>query len=277
MCGVWVSCEKSSENLLIPIEGKSFNEEVRINDIFEIRSRSIQAFPADPEEALQGENFFFKFTSSESSYSQLNMEVKFTAPSGQIVYVAMNNQGVQYDGSVLFTLNRILSQYGKYDFEYGFRYNGSFTKMPNTSSYSLWVLHQNIPLGNDYDSSNDSGYANNYCTAWVAWKVNQMWGTSNEFPSGLGWARDWRSNLSSYGYVVDNTPRVGAIAWWNKLGDCMYQGRPCGHVAFVSKIENGEVYISEYNGRNPTAYGDLKLSDRDTYPTSFIHVQTKKQ
>jgi CHAP domain len=278
--GILSSCEKNDVTSVSPTADQSASYKASTeNKKAKLHSRGIQAFPADPEEALQGESFFFKFTASESVYSRLNMEVKFTAPSGEVVYAPMDNWGIQYDGSVLFTLNRVLSQYGKYEFEYGFRYGDSFTKMPNTTSYSLWVLHPNIALGEDgypYTSSDSNtpdkwGFIKRWCTSWVAHAVNRMWGTDTDFHNKmdgghLGWASNWKNELTKLGYEADNTPRVGDIAWWSE------------HVAFVNEVRSdGTITITEYNGTNSLAYSSRTVSTSQNYPESFIHVQTKRQ
>lgn len=85
----------------------------------------------------------------------------------------------------------------------------------------------------------------------------------------LGNASNWKTALESLGYLVDNTPYVGDIAWWGN-----------NHVAFVNKVQsNGTITITEYN--YPPNYSLMYHSrtianGASNYPHSFIHVQTKK-
>lgn len=270
IAGVMTSCDKSmNDPVILPEKSDKFDQK----ELSTLRSSSsLGNFEFSPEAGSANETqFFFELTSTEPlmANEQVRLYVIFYPPQGGTVRVQMNK--LVFGSTVRAVLYRNLQQVGTYKFKCGFSVNGGDV-VPFTDEESIIVTS----LGDDYDSSNDSWYANRYCTAWVAWKVNQMWGERNAFPSGLGWARDWKNNLENYGYEINTTPRVGSIAWWPVLGNCTDGGTPCGHVAFVSKIENDEVYITEYNGRNPRAYGDLKLSERATYPSYFIHVQQRR-
>jgi surface antigen len=232
-----------------------------------------------PSEALKGTSFTFTMTGPTSTLtaSGVVVYIRFTAPSGQLIYQQMTATGTS-GSNTIYSHMRNLSQYGKYYVAFGYRLNnGSFQVFDDTRS--AVVLHAEISQVDDYpypdgsSSSTDAwGFVKYYCTSWVAWSVNKMWETSNAFHNTtmgvhLGNASNWKSALMSIGYEADNSPRVGDIAWWNS-----------NHVAFVNKVQsNGTITITEYNGLNPLAYGSRTVSTSQNYPASFIHVQTKRE
>jgi PKD repeat protein len=133
------------------------------------------------------------------------------------------------------------------------------------------------------------------CTSWTAWKVNQLLGHTTINASApftntnvfghtvhLGNAGNWYTALRKY-FACDNTPSVGAIAWYNynAPGIGAY-----GHVAIVNCVSGSSVTISEYNGgaldgpgHPMCTYGsrtiDLSAPDAagNRIPTYFIHTE----
>ena len=91
-------------------------------------------------------------------------------------------------------------------------------------------------------------------------------------PVGSFWgnASTWALNARAAGFVVDNTPEVGAIAQWNAFaGDSGY----AGHVGIVESVNsNGTITISEMNNGS---YGGFNIvNSRTLNPESvsnFIH------
>ncbi len=79
-----------------------------------------------------------------------------------------------------------------------------------------------------------NGYAFGYCTYYVA--------TRRYVPSTWGDANTWYYDAKLSGYKVGSAPAAGAIAW---TGAGYY-----GHVAYVEKVDGGQVEVSEmnYNG-----------------------------
>lgn len=123
-----------------------------------------------------------------------------------------------------------------------------------------------------------------------AWKINQMWGIENGFYSksnsnSLGNAKDWESKLLFKGYSADLNPKVGDIAWWESNVDGNSGAN--GHVAFVNEVRDGgnTVVITEYNFLSLNAYESPErvlqrygaAQNSRKFPSSFIHVQTKRQ
>lgn len=85
-----------------------------------------------------------------------------------------------------------------------------------------------------------NGYAYGQCTFYVSRRrpIPQNWGN----------ARDWVTRAKAAGFLTGKYARVGGIAQTTA-------GR-YGHVAYVERIEDGKVYVSEYNyvGWNRLSY-----------------------
>lgn len=79
-----------------------------------------------------------------------------------------------------------------------------------------------------------NGYAFGYCTYYVA--------SRRYVPTSWGNANSWYYDAQYSGYKVGSAPAAGAIAW---TGAGYY-----GHVAYVEKVQGGQVEVSEmnYNG-----------------------------
>lgn len=70
-----------------------------------------------------------------------------------------------------------------------------------------------------------------YCTWYIATKVHIPWG---------GNAKNWLSNARAYGAVVSDQAAPGAIV-------VTTDNRRYGHVAYVEKVEDGKIFVSEMN------------------------------
>lgn len=124
----------------------------------------------------------------------------------------------------------------------------------------------------------DWGLWNRECTSFVAWRLHSRNGfelpRSNSWGIGFGEAGDWPSHALSYGYKVDNTPAVGAVAWFSY-----------GHVAWVESVNNnGTVTIEEYNINLDGTYNERTISassvnkyihfkDLDTIPPTISNLK----
>ena len=124
------------------------------------------------------------------------------------------------------------------------------TPTPNTTTPTNYGNAQ-------YDSST---YYAGSCTAFIkariSW-VGQYWGN----------ATDWGNSARNAGRTVNNTPAVGAIAWF-KAG--MPTADPTyGHVSIVTAVNgNGTVHVVEGN------FDGLSFHQRDvpvSYISGFIH------
>ena len=109
-------------------------------------------------------------------------------------------------------------------------------------------------------------FYNRECTSFVAWCLNSRNGVA--FDNGYGgvlWgnANNWDNAARSIGLTVDDEPCAGAVAYW--------QGRGYGHVAWVTSVEDGHVWVEEYNSCSDGAY-HLRCVDEDP-PAGYIHIQ----
>lgn len=243
-------------------------------DVSTRSERSAGGLSVSPQGGLVSEDqFSFDFSATNSMLAKDNVQlyVIFTAPNGGDYPVLMNKS---VSGNwVSASLQKTLSQVGTYKVQVAYSVNGgSKTRLDNSQSV---IVTSNL---DDYNPSNDSGYADSYCTSWVAWKVNQMWGSWNGFygssnRNSLGDARNWKNNLLAKGYRADLSPQVGDIAWWE-----------FNHVAFVTQVfDQNSVKITEYNnlevGKRKQFYSrDLyrRGGKGHKFPDVFIHVQKKR-
>ncbi|MGK3708806.1 CHAP domain-containing protein [Arthrobacter sp. IK3] len=124
------------------------------------------------------------------------------------------------------------------------------------------------------------------CVSFVAWRMNQQmgWQEGQEYPFtpskiGLalfGNAAEWSANLARAGYVTDNVPKVGAIAWWGPgWTDTIFTGY-AGHVAVVKEVhDDGTVTIEQYNAApKEHAYSVQRLNA--TAVQGYIHVADRE-
>jgi surface antigen len=131
----------------------------------------------------------------------------------------------------------------------------------------LFAVSTPAHAGNDYPWSSQCpingwhddgyGYYKCQCTSFVAWRLRNNNGFS--LPRAIGNGGSWHIWAKNNGYVVNNTPAVGAVAEMS------------GHVAWVSAVHsNGTVTIEEYN------WGFNKLYNTRTVPASnfwYIHFK----
>lgn len=128
-----------------------------------------------------------------------------------------------------------------------------------------------------YKTGKSSSYwrmtAGNNCTNYVAYRfVKRAYDSlSNTRPwSGDGMAYNWgRLNADKR----DGTPKVGAVAWWDKSGSL-----PSGHVAYVERVVSStEIIISESNwGGNPEFAWRKITKSGGGWPTGFIHFKDER-
>lgn len=141
--------------------------------------------------------------------------------------------------------------------------SGSTTS--NTTNQTSTNTNQTTtPVSNNTDYSvakyDSSSYYAGSCTAFVKARISwagPYWGN----------ATNWGESARNAGHVVNNTPAVGAIAWF-KAG--MPTADPTyGHVAIVTAVNgNGTVHIVEGN------FNGMAFHQRDipvSYVSGFIH------
>ena len=234
-----------------------------------------------PTKAKRGTMFSFKvYVPSNQLSNGTNLQICFNAPDGNSYKFFMRYLGEE-NGTKTFSFSRELSSVGIYRFEYGKSDSNGFTKLQGSSTYSLQVTSDAIPITDDLNSLSYGTLPKGQCVTWVAGKVNQMWGTT-DFQDLLGAsgrsATKWRDILSNQGYQYDLNPKVGDIAWWKTTNTGL--GRTHGHVAFVNEvIDNNTVVITEYNYKsNVHGFRTLRRITKkvsEKFPHAFIHVQKR--
>lgn len=114
-------------------------------------------------------------------------------------------------------------------------------------------------------------FYNRECTSFVAWRLNNdnlipfddYWGTH------WGNASNWKAAATRLGFIVDNHPVVGSVAWW-RAGSV---GSSVGHVAWVQKVSASSITVEEYNYLRRGYYDTRTISTTSTvWPSGFIHL-----
>ena len=102
------------------------------------------------------------------------------------------------------------------------------------------------------------------CTNYAAYRLIRN-GVDASYLRGQGMAHQWGDVARNHGVRVDNSPRVGDIAWWDKTAGL----GSAGHVAYVEQVGNGYIVVSQ------DAFGGdfswARYTPRSLYPTGFIH------
>ncbi|WGD37581.1 CHAP domain-containing protein [Lysinibacter sp. HNR] len=119
------------------------------------------------------------------------------------------------------------------------------------------------------------GYYYGNCTDFVAWRINRdagvtaapwKWVWKDLTPTG-GHGKLWGSAWSFHGWPKGDTPRPGAIAWFDIAG--------YGHVAYVQAVnEDGTVFIEEYNWPDSSGRVDNSYHTRTipaSQPTGYLY------
>ena len=99
------------------------------------------------------------------------------------------------------------------------------------------------------------------CTSFVAFRLSSVNGF--EIAKAYGNANEWGHRARREGYRVDNTPKIGSIAWSTAGG--------YGHVAWVSNVMGDNIEIEEYNYGYTGSY-NKRIIKANTM-TGFIHFK----
>ena len=106
----------------------------------------------------------------------------------------------------------------------------------------------------------------------MAWRLNHDAGIDfHNWYDGYHWgdAAIWKKAAVDSDVPVDDTPRVGSIAWWAKGSP----GSSRGHVAWVMSVSSSSITIEEYNYLHAGRYDTRTISETDDkWPTAFIHL-----
>ncbi|WP_332662838.1 CHAP domain-containing protein [Aeromicrobium sp.] len=102
------------------------------------------------------------------------------------------------------------------------------------------------------------------CTNYAAYRLSHG-GRLVARPPGTGGAATWGVAARAAGVPVNDSPTVGAIAWWPASASS-----PSGHVAYVEQVmSDGSVLVSEDN-----LNGDFRwrhMTRGTGWPSGFIH------
>ncbi|MBR4344492.1 MAG: CHAP domain-containing protein [Lachnospiraceae bacterium] len=122
---------------------------------------------------------------------------------------------------------------------------------------------RDVPIDSVIDQWN---FYSGECTSFAAWCLNSRNGVNfHNGYMGVQWghAKNWGKAAKSLGIKVDNTPAVGAIAWWD--------GGTYGHVAWVSEVKSDSVVIEEYNYYYSGKYNTREI--KASNPAGYIHIK----
>lgn len=112
-------------------------------------------------------------------------------------------------------------------------------------------------------------YSGHNCTNYVAYRMIKA-GMSTARPwSGGGNASEWGKYMSR---ITDQTPNVGAVAWWGRYSN---GSGSAGHVAYVERVVSAtEIIISEDSWGGTFHWRRIHKSS-GRWPTGFIHFVDK--
>ncbi len=110
-------------------------------------------------------------------------------------------------------------------------------------------------------------YAGHNCTNYAAYRMIKA-GLPTERPwSGSGMAYNWGVANAE---ITDQTPTVGAIAWWKRNSGGVGSS---GHVAYVERVlSSTEIVISEDSWGGDFAWRYIKKGS-GSWPSGFIHFR----
>ncbi len=273
--GIFTSCEQNTPNE----DNRSLGEGNLVSTLRNASSSSLGTFEVYPYSGyVYDTGFTFTFYSSFPHFAnpRVRVFVKFNSPLGFTGHEEMHKIDVSSSGVIFQFMKDRFREVGTYRCEIVFSIDGDDPKYPLGIAQSISVNSNAGPAIDDYNSSNNSGYSDRYCTAWVAWKVNQMWGTWNAFPSGLGDAKSWKDALDGAGYDIEQGRAIpGDIIWFSPGTHGIEEP---GHVGFVHSVTNSTIYYTDYNGGKPQnkTFGNRKISTSSASDVFFIHVQKQK-
>ncbi len=113
-------------------------------------------------------------------------------------------------------------------------------------------------------------YSGHNCTNYAAYRMVRS-GMANERPwSGGGNATYWGSYMVD---ITNQTPTVGAIAWW-RAG--VYPAGSAGHVAYVEKvISSTEIIVSQDSWGGDFSWARITKTGSG-WPSGFVHFHDVK-
>jgi surface antigen len=111
-------------------------------------------------------------------------------------------------------------------------------------------------------------YPGHNCVNYVAYRMIQA-GMPNQRPwTGNGNAANWGHAMAS---ITDQTPAVGAVAWW----DAYHHVGSAGHVAYIEKVVSPTDIIISEDSWSGTFHWQEVTKDSGFWPSGFIHFRDK--
>lgn len=139
--------------------------------------------------------------------------------------------------------------------------------------------------GRNHDRYNFLYNPGGNCTSYVAWRLNDLaeqagmdWSMDNnrigdaELPR-LGDAHEWGAHAAEVGFPADDTPRPGAVAYWD-IGDGKgYSTGDDGHVGIVREVRADGTIVVEESAWGSSVFSVTTYSPNDSdYPGGFLHL-----
>ena len=111
-------------------------------------------------------------------------------------------------------------------------------------------------------------YSGHNCTNYAAYRMVKA-GMPNERPwTGSGNATNWGVARSD---ITDQTPRVGAVAWWKAY---VAPAGSAGHVAYVEKvISSTEIIVSQDAWNGDFSWARITKDSGGRWPSGFVHFK----
>ena len=113
-------------------------------------------------------------------------------------------------------------------------------------------------------------YSGHNCTNYVAYRLVKG-GMSAERPwSGTGMAYNWgRANRR----ITDQTPMVGAVAWWKKNARGVGSS---GHVAYVEEVVSASKIVISEDSWSGDFHWRTITKGSGSWPTGFVHFDDRE-
>ena len=142
-----------------------------------------------------------------------------------------------------------------------------------------------VEVGTDAATNNDTRFYYRECVDFAFWRLIQQTGDAETRPlpfnnftfvpgRALGHAVQWRDTWLAKGWPVDNSPQVGAVAWFDANLKGSTWTLDAGHVAIVLAIKgDGMVVVEEYNAQVPPndhKYGQRTIPAADV--SAYLHI-----
>lgn len=146
--------------------------------------------------------------------------------------------------------------------------------VPNNSCLEHTGFRPNKNLAADWGQElNPKGN----CTKYVAFRLRKNGASrlAGSFGNAVGWRKVVRERLG--GRAVDNTPAVGAIAWWDAYSKKRSGIGWAGHVAYVEKVspDGKTLYLSESHWDRGSSRLKLRKGSGGWRVDAFLHIKDK--